>query len=168
MLPQREQPTSVPPLDRATRPPSSNEILCCAWPAPPPPPPGVLELRDLSKHYPTHRAVDSVSLRIQRGEFFSLLGPSGCGKTTTLRMIAGFEDPTSGEIRLNGAGIQHLKPYQRNVSTVFQNYALFPHLTVRENVEFGLRRRGDNNIARACGRRTRPRPALGQRIAPSF
>jgi spermidine/putrescine transport system ATP-binding protein len=108
----------------------------------------VLELRDLSKHYPTHRAVDSVSLRIQRGEFFSLLGPSGCGKTTTLRMIAGFEDPTSGEIRLNGAGIQHLKPYQRNVSTVFQNYALFPHLTVRENIEFGLRRRGDNHIAR--------------------
>jgi ABC-type Fe3+/spermidine/putrescine transport system ATPase subunit len=96
--------------------------------------------------------VDSVSLRIQRGEFFSLLGPSGCGKTTTLRMIAGFEDPTSGEIRLSGAGIQHLKPYQRNVSTVFQNYALFPHLSVRENVEFGLRRRGENEIPKRVTR----------------
>src|SRR5258708_3739335 len=80
----------------------------------------VLELRDISKHYPTHHAVNGVTLNIARGEFFSLLGPSGCGKTTTLRMIAGFEDPTSGEIHLNGAAIQHLKPYQRNVSTVFQ------------------------------------------------
>jgi len=108
----------------------------------------VLELREVSKHYPTHRAVNSISLRIERGEFFSLLGPSGCGKTTTLRLIAGFEDPTSGEIRLNGAGIHHLKPYERNVSTVFQNYALFPHLTVRQNVEFGLRRRAENGISK--------------------
>jgi spermidine/putrescine transport system ATP-binding protein len=106
----------------------------------------VLELEDVSKEYSAHRAVKSVSLDIGRGEFFSLLGPSGCGKTTTLRMVAGFEDPTSGQIRLNGAGIQHLKPYQRNVSTVFQNYALFPHLTVQQNVEFGLRRRAENNI----------------------
>jgi spermidine/putrescine transport system ATP-binding protein len=108
----------------------------------------VLELRDVSKHYPTHRAVNSISLRIERGEFFSLLGPSGCGKTTTLRLIAGFEDPTSGEIRLNGSGIHHLKPYERNVSTVFQNYALFPHLTVQQNVEFGLRRRAENGIGK--------------------
>src|SRR5713101_3743742 len=108
----------------------------------------VLELRDISKHYPTHHAVNGVTLNIARGEFFSLLGPSGCGKTTTLRMIAGFEDPTSGEIRLNGAAIQHLKPYQRNVSTVFQNYALFPHLTVQQNVEFGLRRKGEDDIGR--------------------
>src|SRR6266403_3143395 len=108
----------------------------------------VLELRDISKHYPTHHAVNGVTLNIARGEFFSLLGPSGCGKTTTLRMIAGFEDPTFGEIRLNGAAIQHLKPYQRNVSTVFQNYALFPHLTVQQNVEFGLRRKGENDIGR--------------------
>jgi ABC-type Fe3+/spermidine/putrescine transport system ATPase subunit len=107
----------------------------------------VLELRDVSKHYPSHQAVNGVSLQLARGEFFSLLGPSGCGKTTTLRMVAGFEEPTEGEIRLNGASIQHLKPYQRNVSTVFQNYALFPHLTVRENVEFGLRRRAGNNIS---------------------
>jgi spermidine/putrescine transport system ATP-binding protein len=108
----------------------------------------VLELRDISKHYPTHHAVNGLTLSIARGEFFSLLGPSGCGKTTTLRMIAGFEEPTSGEIRLNGSAIQHLKPYQRNVSTVFQNYALFPHLTVRENVEFGLRRKGESDIAK--------------------
>src|SRR5208337_3850794 len=106
----------------------------------------VLELRAVSKHYPSHHAVNGVSLDLARGEFFSLLGPSGCGKTTTLRLVAGFEEPTHGEIRLNGSSIQHLKPYQRNVSTVFQNYALFPHLTVRENVEFGLRRRGENNI----------------------
>ena len=86
----------------------------------------VLELRDVSKHYPSHHAVKGISLNLARGEFFSLLGPSGCGKTTTLRLVAGFEEPTTGEIRLNGAGIQHLKPYQRNVSTVFQNYALVP------------------------------------------
>src|SRR5271154_4681772 len=107
----------------------------------------VLELDEVSKDYPAHRAVNAVSLNVGRGEFFSLLGPSGCGKTTTLRMVAGFEDPTTGQIRLNGAGIEHLKPYERNVSTVFQNYALFPHLTVQDNVEFGLRRRGENNIA---------------------
>jgi spermidine/putrescine transport system ATP-binding protein len=106
----------------------------------------VLELREVSKHYPTHRAVNKLDLRVARGEFFSLLGPSGCGKTTSLRLVAGFEEPTSGEILLNGAGIHHLRPYQRNVSTVFQNYALFPHLTVRENVEFGLRRRPQNHI----------------------
>jgi ABC-type Fe3+/spermidine/putrescine transport system ATPase subunit len=106
----------------------------------------VLELRDVSKHYPSHHAVNGVSLSLARGEFFSLLGPSGCGKTTTLRLVAGFEEPTGGDIRLKGASIQHLKPYQRNVSTVFQNYALFPHLTVRDNVEFGLRRRAGNHI----------------------
>src|SRR6202049_3165263 len=107
----------------------------------------VLELRDVSKHYPSHRAFHAISLSLARGEFFSLLGPSGCGKTTTLRLIAGFEEPTAGQIRLNGAGINHLKPYERNVSTVFQNYALFPHLTVQQNVEFGLRRKSQNHIA---------------------
>jgi len=108
----------------------------------------ILELREVTKQFSSHRAVNRVSLAVGRGEFFSLLGPSGCGKTTTLRLIAGFDEPTSGEIRLNGASIQHLRPYQRNVSTVFQNYALFPHLTVRENIEFGLRRRGENDCAR--------------------
>ncbi len=108
----------------------------------------ILELRNLTKHYPGHAAVAGVSLQIPKGSFFSLLGPSGCGKTTTLRLIAGFEDPTEGEILLKGASIRALKPYQRNVSTVFQNYALFPHLTVKANVEFGLRRRGASGIER--------------------
>ena len=106
----------------------------------------VLELLEVSKQYPTHHAVKTISLSLERGEFFALLGPSGCGKTTTLRMIAGFEEPSGGEIRLNGANIHHLKPYERNVSTVFQNYALFPHLTVQQNVEFGLRRKAENHI----------------------
>src|SRR5271167_1388435 len=102
----------------------------------------VLELRALVKDFPGHRAVDGVTLLLERGGFYSLLGPSGCGKTTTLRMIGGFETPTSGEILLSGALINHLKPWQRNVSTVFQNYALFPHLTALGNVEFGLREHG--------------------------
>ena len=108
----------------------------------------VLELRGVSKHYLTHRAVNSISLSIERGEFFALLGPSGCGKTTTLRLIAGFEEPSGGEIRLNDSNIHHLKPYQRNVSTVFQNYALFPHLTVQQNVEFGLQRKAESHIGK--------------------
>ena len=108
----------------------------------------MLQLRGLSKHFPAHRAVDGITLDVAPGEFFALLGPSGCGKTTTLRLIAGFEEPTAGEILLNGARIERLRPYQRNVSTVFQNYALFPHLTVRENIEFGLRRRSESDIAR--------------------
>ncbi len=102
----------------------------------------VLELRALTKHFPTHQAVTGISLAIKRGEFFGLVGPSGCGKTTTLRLIAGFESPTSGEILLNGSSIAGRPPYRRNVSTVFQNYALFPHLTVAQNVAFGLERRG--------------------------
>src|SRR5579859_7901081 len=102
----------------------------------------VLELRGVTKEYPGHRAVDAVSLSLERGGFYSLLGPSGCGKTTTLRMIAGFDEPTAGEVVLNGAGVNGTRPYQRDVSTVFQSYALFPHLTALENVEFGLRERG--------------------------
>jgi ABC-type Fe3+/spermidine/putrescine transport system ATPase subunit len=99
----------------------------------------VLEFRELCRHYPEHKALDGLSLTISEGEFFSLLGPSGCGKTTTLRLVAGLEAPTSGRILLRGEAIEHRRPYDRNVSTVFQNYALFPHLTVRENIEFGLR-----------------------------
>jgi ABC-type Fe3+/spermidine/putrescine transport system ATPase subunit len=106
----------------------------------------ILELRSVSKDFPTHRAVDNLSLEIPRGAFFSLLGPSGCGKTTTLRMIAGFESPTSGEILLNSQRIDHLPPYRRNVNTVFQNYALFPHLTVRGNVEFGKPKRNIHHV----------------------
>src|SRR5712671_3789544 len=100
-----------------------------------------------NEHSPSHKAVTDVSLAIPHGQFFSLLGPSGCGKTTTLRMIAGFESPTSGEIWLKGERIEHLPPYDRNVNTVFQSYALFPHLTVQENVEFGLRRKRAEGIA---------------------
>ena len=99
----------------------------------------VLEFADVSKHFAEHAAVDHVSFAIPRGAFFSLLGPSGCGKTTTLRLVAGFETPTSGQIRLRGERIDHLPPYRRNVNTVFQSYALFPHLTVQGNIEFGLR-----------------------------
>jgi ABC-type Fe3+/spermidine/putrescine transport system ATPase subunit len=106
----------------------------------------VLELREVSKHFRTQRAVDRLSLKVARNQFFSLLGPSGCGKTTILRMIAGFETPTAGEIWLENQKVNHLAPYERNVNTVFQNYALFPHLTVRENIEFGLRRRRENHI----------------------
>ncbi len=86
-------------------------------------------------------AVDHIDLEVRDGEFFSLLGPSGCGKTTTLRMIGGFEQPTSGMIELAGQDVTWLPPYQRNVNTVFQNYALFPHLSIFDNVAFGLRRR---------------------------
>jgi ABC-type Fe3+/spermidine/putrescine transport system ATPase subunit len=101
----------------------------------------VLDLRKVSKRYPQHTAVEDVSLQVPRGSLFSLVGPSGCGKTTTLRMVAGFETPTGGQVLLNGKDISHLPPYERNVSTVFQNYALFPHLTARANIEFGLRRK---------------------------
>jgi ABC-type Fe3+/spermidine/putrescine transport system ATPase subunit len=108
----------------------------------------VLELRNVSKHYPTHQAVNGVSFTVERAAFFALLGPSGCGKTTTLRLVAGFEKATQGDISLNGQRIDHLKPYERNVNTVFQNYALFPHLTVRGNIEFGLKRQGAGDISR--------------------
>jgi spermidine/putrescine transport system ATP-binding protein len=86
-------------------------------------------------------AVDHVDLDVNEGEFFSLLGPSGCGKTTTLRMIGGFEQPTEGTIELQGEDVTYLPAYKRQVNTVFQNYALFPHLTIYENVAFGLRRK---------------------------
>ncbi|MBI1790855.1 MAG: ABC transporter ATP-binding protein [Acidobacteria bacterium] len=108
----------------------------------------ILELRDVVKHYPAHRAVDGVSLQVPRGSLHALLGPSGCGKTTTLRLIAGFEEPTAGEVWLSGVCVNRLRPYERNVSTVFQSYALFPHLTVRENVEFGPRRKKSSGIER--------------------
>jgi spermidine/putrescine transport system ATP-binding protein len=108
----------------------------------------ILELRNLSKHYPGHRAVDEVSLSVPRGAFYALLGPSGCGKTTLLRLIAGFERPAAGDVFLNGKRITAARPYERNVTTVFQNYALFPHLTVRGNVEFGLKRKRAADIER--------------------
>jgi spermidine/putrescine transport system ATP-binding protein len=108
----------------------------------------ILELRRLVKQFPGQRAVADISLSIPRGSFFSLVGPSGCGKTTTLRLIAGFEEPTSGDVLLNGEIVNRRKPYERNVSTVFQSYALFPHLTARENIEFGLKRHRAPDIDR--------------------
>jgi spermidine/putrescine transport system ATP-binding protein len=103
--------------------------------------PGHVELRNLTKRFDDALAVDAINTTVTAGEFFSLLGPSGCGKTTTLRMIAGFERPTAGEILLDGADVAQVPPHRRNVHTVFQNYALFPHLDVFDNVAFGLRRR---------------------------
>ncbi|MBP1589836.1 MAG: ABC transporter ATP-binding protein [Kiritimatiellae bacterium] len=98
-----------------------------------------LEFQDISKHYGPVKAVDHVSLSVNQGEFFSLLGPSGCGKTTLLRTLAGFERPDTGRIILDGQDITDLPPYQRKVNTIFQSYALFPHLSVWDNIAFGLK-----------------------------
>ena len=117
-----------------------------ATPAPAPQEPGRstgrdLVLRGVTKRFGTYTAVDDVSLTIGSGSFFALLGPSGCGKTTTLRMVAGLEHPSAGSILIGGQDVTHSKPSRRPVNTVFQSYALFPHLDVAENVAFGLRRR---------------------------
>jgi len=109
-------------------------------------PSGDLRLDRVVKRFGAFTAVDDLSLTIPPGSFFALLGPSGCGKTTTLRMVAGLEEPTAGSIHLGELDLTYTKPYQRPVNTVFQNYALFPHLDVFENVAFGLRRRGVKNV----------------------
>jgi len=101
----------------------------------------LVELRSLTKRFGDFVAIDDVSLNIAAGEFLTLLGASGSGKTTTLRMIAGFEQPTAGEIWMDGQAIQWLPPYKRDINTVFQNYALFPHMSVWDNVSYGLRMR---------------------------
>jgi len=101
--------------------------------------PADVEVRDLCKSYATTTAVDNVSFQVEQKEFFSLLGPSGCGKTTTLRMIAGFVEPTSGEVRLKGTVVNQLPPFKRNIGMVFQNLALFPHMNVQDNLAFGLK-----------------------------
>src|SRR5882672_2821088 len=108
-----------------------------------------LEINDLRKSFGPLHVVQNFELAVQRGEFVSFLGPSGCGKTTTLRMVAGFEQPTSGAIRIDGREITHLRPNQRKVGMVFQSYALFPNMTVAENVAFGLKvaRRPASEIA---------------------
>ena len=110
-------------------------------------PAGDLRLANLTKRFGVFTAVDDLSLTIPQGSFFALLGASGCGKTTTLRMIAGLEEPTAGKVLLGDRDITRLRPYQRPVNTVFQSYALFPHLDVFENVAFGLRRRGIKDVA---------------------
>ncbi len=98
-----------------------------------------LELQDVSKQFGTDGALDSVSLTVEEGEFFTFVGPSGCGKTTTLRIIAGLTEPTSGTVRFGGQSMEGVPPEDRNVGIVFQNYALFPHMTVTENVAYGLK-----------------------------
>src|ERR1700751_4166079 len=111
-----------------------------------------IELRGLTKKF-AEIAVDNIDLTVTSGEFFSLLGPSGCGKTTTLRLIAGFEQPTSGQILLDGVDVSDMPPHRRNVNTVFQSYALFPFLSVFDNVAFGLRHRdvGKAELSRRVG-----------------
>src|SRR5213080_2240648 len=101
-----------------------------------------VRLVDLVKQFDEVTAVDGLNLHVPGGEFFSLLGPSGCGKTTTLRLIAGFEQPTSGTIELDGTDMAHIPPHKRKVNTVFQSYALFPFLSVEDNVAFGLKYKG--------------------------
>src|SRR6476659_6493213 len=105
-----------------------------------------LRLEDVTKRFGTFVAVDNLSLTIPSGSFFALLGPPGCGKTTTLRMVAGLEEPTEGVIWIGDEDVTHTKPYKRPVNTVFQNYALFPHLDIFENIAFGLRRRGSKSV----------------------
>ncbi len=105
-----------------------------------------LTLTSVTKSFGSFTAVDDLDLLVPQGSFFALLGPSGCGKTTTLRMVAGLEDPTAGRIALGEEEITHVKPYRRPVNTVFQSYALFPHLSIAENVAFGLRRRGRKQV----------------------
>jgi spermidine/putrescine transport system ATP-binding protein len=102
-----------------------------------------LEVRSLSKRFATHLAVDALSFSVAHGSFFSILGPSGCGKTTTLRLLAGFEtpDPDGGEVRILGEVVNDKRPYERQIAMVFQNYALFPHLSVERNIAFGLEQR---------------------------
>ena len=107
---------------------------------------GDLTLKNLTKKFGDFVAVDDLDLVIPEGSFFALLGPSGCGKTTTLRMVAGLEEPTQGTIHIGSVDITYEKPYKRPVNTVFQNYALFPHLSIYENVAFGLRRRGVKDV----------------------
>jgi spermidine/putrescine transport system ATP-binding protein len=112
-----------------------------------------IRLEGVTKRFAETLAVDDLSLEIERGSFFAMLGPSGCGKTTTLRMIGGFEDPTAGRVFLGGADVTDHPPFRRDVNTVFQSYALFPHLTVERNVSFGLERRklGKDEIRRRVG-----------------
>src|SRR5437773_3859981 len=107
-----------------------------------------VELRAVTKRFGSLKAVDAVSLKVRKGEFLSLLGPSGCGKTTSLRLVAGFEQPDEGEILIGGKDAVGVPPYRRDVNMVFQQYALFPHMSVLDNVAYGLKQRGLSKAAR--------------------
>jgi len=120
----------------ATTDAATEDNLAVAYPTP------LLRIDAVSKRFGAHVGVNGLSLDIKEGEFFALLGPSGCGKTTLLRMLAGFETPDSGRIELNGEDIAAVPPHQRPVNMMFQNYALFPHLSVRDNIGFGLKNAG--------------------------
>src|ERR1700750_2409524 len=138
--PEGQAVTQTAPPGSATAPVPSRAPASGGGPEP------AINLVGIAKRFHSRRgvvaAVERVDLVIGEGEFFSLLGPSGCGKTTTLRMIGGFEEPTEGQIELGGVDVAPLPPYKRDVNKVFQSYALFPHLSIFENVAFGLRRRG--------------------------
>jgi putative spermidine/putrescine transport system ATP-binding protein len=123
-----------------------------------------VQFTEVSRHYGEVKAVDRVSIEIRDGEFFSMLGPSGSGKTTCLRLIAGFEQPSSGSIRIHGQEAAGLPPYERDVNTVFQDYALFPHMNVRDNVAYGLKVKG---VAKA-ERLARADEALGMVALPGY
>ncbi|WP_231603572.1 ABC transporter ATP-binding protein [Bacillus sp. FJAT-27231] len=99
----------------------------------------MVELKNVAKRFKDFVAAENINISVESGEFLTLLGPSGCGKTTTLRMIAGFEQPTEGEVWVNGQMVNHVEPYKRDVNTVFQSYALFPHMSVFNNIAYGLR-----------------------------
>jgi spermidine/putrescine transport system ATP-binding protein len=119
--------------------PVVQEAVAATWQGP-----ADVRLERVTKRFDDVAAVDDLSLEVEQGRFFALLGPSGCGKTTTLRMIGGFEEPSAGAIFLGDRAVTGLPPYKRDVNTVFQSYALFPHLTLFENVAFGLRRKGES------------------------
>ena len=130
--------------------------------------PAAIEFRDVTRSFGNVRAVDHVSVEVAAGEFFSMLGPSGSGKTTCLRLIAGFELPDSGQVILDGVDVSEVPAYDRDVNTVFQDYALFPHMTVLDNVEYGLKVRSVHR-RRTCTARARDagsRQARRSRRAP--
>ena len=128
-----------------------------------------IEIQNVSKKFGDFTAVDDVSLNVYQGELFSLLGGSGCGKTTLLRMLAGFETPTSGRILIDGIDMAHIPPYLRPTNMMFQSYALFPHMTVEQNVGFGLRQDGTpaGGDRQARGRHAQHGPAQRLRASAS-